>query len=314
MIFNHKILLNVEPTPDCPAACSMCPRDQIKDKGFMKVETFEKILKQVDSSFVWELDLAGRGEPTIHPEFATFGEMMARRGFVSGVVTTAVAMTDRNIDAARNHFDRIRLSVSSYRKDVFDKVHIGLNHKKIWSNIASLAAAAADKTIVHLVGGPVIYDALPETVAHLRQLGFTRIHLFPLWNRGGAFAAPQDNLRRQQIMRDLNLPASESEYWSGTGKLKYLANAAASRIVNSKFCAVGNSSLSIAHDGKILGCYQDFGHTSIIGHLDSHPLSEIMAGRTRQVGNMKICNGCNANVAAMFKGKSRVIPIKSAQA
>src|SRR5262245_36792290 len=66
---SKKVLINVEATPSCPAACSMCPRESIKEYGFISLEMMDRIVSQIDPSYVWELDLAGRGEPTIHPEF-----------------------------------------------------------------------------------------------------------------------------------------------------------------------------------------------------------------------------------------------------
>lgn len=157
----------------------MCPRDLIRDEGFMSLSTMEKIISQINPLDFWEIDLAGRGEPTIHPQFSELTEIMRRSQIKTGVVTTGVTFNEKNARAAGANLDRIRLSVSSFHKETFDKVHIGLDHARIWTNIKNIASYAADKVIIHLTGGPVIYDRLPETVSHLRNLGFTKIHLFP---------------------------------------------------------------------------------------------------------------------------------------
>ncbi len=295
-----KILVNVEATPSCPASCSMCPRSAINDYGFISLETMEKIVNQIDPSYVWELDLAGRGEPTIHPEFNELLKIMKRPGVLTDVTTTAVTFNNKNIDACVNDVDVIRLSVSSIKKEVFDKVHIGLDFVKIWRNIAALAEAAAEKVIVHLTGGPVIYDTLPDTVAHLRKLGFKNIYLFPLWNRGGGVEAELESRRRSQLVSDLDLNVSESEYKTGMGKVGFFVNAMLGRLQNKNFCAIGDGSLSISFKGEILGCFQDFGHTSNIGHIDTDDLKSVVKNRVKQVGNMKICEGCNSNKAVML--------------
>ncbi|MBU6958350.1 radical SAM protein [Pseudomonas sp. CVAP len=294
-----KILVNVEATPSCPASCSMCPRSVIKDYGFITLETMDKIVSQIDPSYVWELDLAGRGEPTIHPEFHELLKMMRKSGVLTDVTTTAVTFNQRNIDACVDNVDVIRLSVSSIRKEIFDKVHVGLNHEKIWRNIAALAEAAADKVIVHLTGGPVIYSTLAETVAHLRQLGFKRIYLFPLWNRGGDINAKLEGEYRKKLVSELNLNLSESEYKTGMGKVKFMLNALMGTWVNSNFCAVGDGSLSISYKGDILGCFQDFGHVSNIGHVENDRLKEIVKSRVKLLGNMDICKGCNSRKAVL---------------
>ncbi|GED78639.1 MULTISPECIES: radical SAM protein [Pseudomonas] len=295
-----KVLVNVEATPSCPAACSMCPRSVIKDYGFISLETMDKIVSQIDPSYVWELDLAGRGEPTIHPEFHELLRMMRRSGVLTDVTTTAVTFNQRNIDACVQNVDVIRLSVSSIQKEVFDKVHIGLNHEKIWRNIAALAEAAADKVIVHLTGGPAIYSTLPATVAHLRSLGFKRIYLFPLWNRGGDINAKLESEYRQKLVRELGLNLSESEYKTGMGKVKFMLNALLGTLENRNFCAIGDGSVSISYTGEILGCFQDFGHVSNIGHIDDDNLKKIVKSRVKQLGNMEICQGCNSR-KAVFK-------------
>lgn len=301
MLLQKKILVNIEPTPTCPASCAMCPRSLVKDSGFMKLETMEKIVNQLDQSFVWELDLAGRGEPTIHPELSELIEILSRPGIPTAIVTTGVTLTSKNLDAMVNKIDRIRLSVSSIVKSTFEKVHIGLDYDRIWKNINRLAEASAHKTIIHLTGGPSIYEHLPETVEFLRKLGFSKIHLFPLWNRGGAFDHQSDALEREQLINDLNLSAAESEYSTGMGKVKLFTNLMLGKIQNKKYCFVGDSSISISFDGNILGCFQDFGHTSNVGHIQDDSLKEILSRRINILGKMKICEGCNANKVALLK-------------
>src|SRR3990167_3807811 len=300
MMLPKKILVNLEPTPSCPAACAMCPRFLVKESGFMKLETMENIVSQFDPSFVWELDLAGRGEPTIHPELPELLEIMRRPGIPTGIVTTGVTFTQKNVDAIVKNIDHIRLSVSSINKPTFEKVHIGLDYEKIWRNIATLAESAANKAVIHLTGGPDIYVHLAETVAHLRQLGFHRLHLFPLWNRGGAINHKLDAVRRQQLMTDLQLTAAESEYSTGVGKVKFFTNLLLGRLQNDKYCFVGDSSISISFDGKILGCFQDFGHTSNLGHINKNQIKDILRQRLSKLGKMQICQGCNANKVGLL--------------
>lgn len=300
MMLPKKILVNLEPTPSCPAACAMCPRSLVKESGFMTLDTMEKIVSQLDPSFVWELDLAGRGEPTIHPELPELLEIMRRPGIPTGIVTTGVTFTQKNVDAIVKNIDHVRLSVSSINRSTFEKVHIGLHYDKIWKNIATLAEAAAHKAIIHLTGGPDIYEHLPETVDHLRKLGFERLHLFPLWNRGGALDHNLDAARRQQLMIELQLTAAESEYSTGVGKVKFFTNLLLGRLQNNKYCFVGDSSISISYEGKILGCFQDFGHSSNLGHINKDQIKTILRQRLTQLGKMKICQDCNANKVGLL--------------
>jgi len=296
-----KVLLNIEPTPSCPASCSMCPRSVIKDDGFLSLEMMDKIMSQVEKDYVWEVDLAGRGEPTIHPQFHELVKMMGRPGVPTDVTTTGVTFTQKNIDALIDNVDIIRLSVSSFSKPIFDMVHIGLDYDRIWRNIAALGEAAGKKVYVHLTGGPIIYDSIPETVEKLRSFGYENFYLFPLWNRGGELDYLEDNKKRAQLSRDLGINLSESEYRTGSGKVKFFLNTMLGVAKNRQYCPIGAGSLSISHKGDILGCFQDFGHVSNVGHVDKDPLRDVIRNRVGNLGKMKICQGCNSRKAAMPK-------------
>lgn len=278
----------------------MCPRALVTENGFMALETMENIVKQLDTSFVWELDMAGRGEPTIHPQLPELLEIMRKPKIPTAIVTTGVTFTQKNVDAIVKNVDRIRLSVSSFNQKTFEKVHIGLDFFKIWRNIETLAEAAADKTIIHLTGGPDIYENLASTVTQLRKLGFSKIYLFPLWNRGGSLDHKLDAIRRQALMRELELKPSENEYSTGVGKVKFFTNLLLGKLQNNKYCFVGDSSISISYDGNILGCFQDFGHTSNIGHIDKNNIKDILRDRLPKLGKMNICKGCNAHKVALL--------------
>lgn len=259
----------------------------------------EKAVSQIDASYVWELSLAGRGEPTIHPQFPELLRIMARAPVKTDVTTTGVTFTAKNIEACVNNVDIIRLSVSSIRKEVFDRVHIGLSHQKIWQNISALAEAETKKVIIHLTGGPVIYDSLPETVAHLRRLGFENMHVFPLWNRGGEIATVEIDKRRAYLVKTLGLNCSESEYKSGMGRYKFILNTAWGKLLNQDFCTTGDGSISISYSGDVLGCFQDFGHTSNIGNIHTDDLKTLVRKRVMQLGKMPVCKNCNVNQAAL---------------
>jgi MoaA/NifB/PqqE/SkfB family radical SAM enzyme len=297
----RKVLMNIELTPSCPASCAMCPRSVIGTEGYMTLETMEKVVAQLDPSFVWEISMAGRGEPTIHPQLLEMSQIAARSRCVVGIVTTGVTMTPRNVLAFEKHLDVIRVSVSSVVKETFDKVHIGLKHEQIWRNIERLAEVGAHKTVIHLTGGPVIYDHLPVTVDRLRALGFSRFKLLTLWNRGGHFETNEVRDRRHQLIEELELDASEDEVWAEYGRVRFIGEILLNKVKNRRYCPIGASSVTISYEGHIVGCFQDFGHTSLVGHIDTHDIKSHVQGRARELGNMKVCQKCDAHQVTMFQ-------------
>lgn len=280
----------------------MCPRWQIDKFGYLEPATLKRILSQVSTDRIWEIDLAGRGEPTTHPQFPLLAEMLGNSGIPTAVVTTGVALSDRVLDACVRHLDKIRLSVSASDEDVFAKIHVGLSHARLWKNIVRLADVAADKTIIHLTGGPAIYESLPKTVGRLRRLGFRDLRLLPLWNRGGELASQIDNQRRQELVESLNLTPFEDSYL-GMGKAAFFMRMAAMKISNLRYCPVGESSLGLTYEGVILGCFQDFGCNAPQGSVFTTTLDAAYEARSRQLGRMPVCTGCDAHQVVMT-GKS----------
>lgn len=90
----RKILLNLEISTKCRAACSMCPRKHVPKNKFIDDDLVNIISKELDDTF-WEIDLSGRGEPTLHPKFHELSRIIKNNSNTQlAVVTTADNLTD----------------------------------------------------------------------------------------------------------------------------------------------------------------------------------------------------------------------------
>jgi len=293
-----KILINIELTSRCFANCAMCPRQEVTDFGSISEETMETVLSQIDPEFVWEVNFSGRGEPTLHQNLPAVLSKLQRTSVKSALVTTGVCVTPAIAEALDSNVDKIRLSVSSFDSESFSRVHTGLNYKTVWENIAFMAKRFPQKIVCHLVGGPPIYDSLPETVAHLRSLGLSELYLFPLWNRAGSQETKQIRAKRLALLEELQIPPSEQEYANGDDEA-FKADNVKYCEVNKNYCPVGDSSMAIGYNGDIVGCFQDFGHKTVLGNIHRDNLKEVYERRKMLLGNMAICNGCNTKKEAL---------------
>ena len=61
-------LLNLEATSCCNANCTMCPRDCVKDYGYISLYTVDKLIEKLKNYLFYEISISGRGEPTFHPQ------------------------------------------------------------------------------------------------------------------------------------------------------------------------------------------------------------------------------------------------------
>ena len=48
-------LLNLEVTSYCNANCSMCPRDCVRDYGYISLDTVEKLTDKVENYLLYEI-------------------------------------------------------------------------------------------------------------------------------------------------------------------------------------------------------------------------------------------------------------------
>lgn len=267
----------------------------------MTADMLKLILSKIHKEDVYEIDLAGRGEPTVHPDFFDMIDILKDSPVPKKLTTTGVTLSEKRLYLLENSIDAIRLSVSSINRDVFEKVHCGLKYERIWENISKLANVAAEKTTVHLVGGDIIYDSVPETVSKLRQLGYKDINLFPLWNRGGDIKVEPLEKKRSTLIKQLNLNAIESTCRGGASKISYIYACSKKWIKNINYCPVGDSSICISHDGSILTCFQDFGKRNILGNIHDMSIKKIIDYRLKKLGNMGICKTCNTKEQASKK-------------
>jgi MoaA/NifB/PqqE/SkfB family radical SAM enzyme len=300
LMLKRKFLLNVELTPNCPANCSMCPRSDVLENGYLSLDKATEIAQLCSESDIWEISLAGRGEPTLNSKLMEITKIFNSTKIPISLVTTTLNLKNSEIDALAENISIFRLSVSSIDTQIFSKIHTGLNYNRIWKNLKDLAPAIAEKTVIHLTGGPLIYESLDETVSTLRSYGYKKFYIFPLWNRSGSIKESRNKENRIYFIKKLGLKLSEDEYFNIKNRAKQIGYIGYNKIVNHRFCAVGDSSLSVAFDGKILGCFQDFAHRSIIGSVSNQSLEKIFRERKKILGKMPICINCNSNKESIF--------------
>ncbi|MDR1627787.1 MAG: radical SAM protein [Oscillospiraceae bacterium] len=299
--FDMKIkrLINIELTSNCPAHCAMCPRDQVKEKGFMPYETLKNIIDQIGNVNVWEITFSGRGEPTLHPDLPEMLSLCKKSPVTNALITTAVIMNKNNIEACGKNLDILRLSVSSFHKGTFEKIHRGLDYYKIWENINNLTDAMPQKIKVHFVGGETIYEHLKETIEFFHKKNIYSLYIFPLWNRGGNIAAKDSIKKRQDLMDRFHLLPIEDEFCI-KDKCIFNTYMQSKTSINKNYCFHGDSSALITFKGDMLGCFQDFGSNNAIGNVNQNSLKELLEKRFYRLGNMDICKGCNSNLVTMI--------------
>lgn len=277
-------LLNIELTSNCKANCSMCPRENVKDFGYIRIETINKIIEKVKNYTLFEISLSGRGEPTFHPQLCEILERLKTLSTPVSIVTTTDGLNEGNYKSCIDKVDIFRVSVSSIDRNGFNKIHRGLDYDKIWGNIKLLVNYKPEKINVHLVGGKDTYSTLEETIKFFKDNGVNNIHLFPLWNRGGSIGEQNIAELRKELVKKYNISYSEDEYLSEE-KTKLL--------LSPGYCPIGDTSIVINYKGDMIGCFQDFANdTKICSVYDSKV--DFLKERAKLFKNMPVCKNCNS--------------------
>ena len=281
-------LLNIELTSNCNANYSMCPRENIKEFGYITLETIDKIIEKVKDYALFEISLSGRGEPTFHPQLVEILEKLKYLSTPISIVTTTDGLNEDNYKSCIDNVDILRVSVSSIDRNGFKKIHRGLDYDKIWGNIKRLVNYKPEKINVHLVGGQDTYSTLEETIKFFKDNGINNIHLFPLWNRGGSIEEQNISNLRKELVAKYNISYSEDEY---------LSEEKTNLLSSSKYCPIGDTSIAINYMGDMIGCFQDFSNdTKICSVYDSQV--EFIKERAKLLKNMPVCRNCNSALMA----------------
>lgn len=276
-------LLNLELTSFCEANCSMCPRDRVKDFGYISLEAIDNLIKKIENYILFEISLSGRGEPTFHPQIVEILKKLKKLSTKISVVTTTDGLDENNYKECVDNLDILRLSVSSIEPETFKKIHRGLDYDKIWHNIDMLVNYRPDKLNIHLVGGEDTYSTLEQTIKYFKQHNINNIHLFPLWNRGGNVEEQEITSLRKYLVEKYKIFYSEDEYLPEE-KVKLLEK--------ENYCPIGDTSIVVNYKGEMIGCFQDFENLTKICNVNDDV--DFVIERSKVLKKMPACFGCNS--------------------
>ncbi|HPE68909.1 MAG TPA: radical SAM protein [Thermotogota bacterium] len=108
----------VETVNDCAHSCGMCFRRTFspQDRGMMSRETLEKLLHDLEAfeekpTWVW----GGLGEPTAHPDFAEFLQIVSHRGYAMQLSSNGLLLEEEHLESLfRSGVRRLLLSLDPH--------------------------------------------------------------------------------------------------------------------------------------------------------------------------------------------------------
>lgn len=238
----------VDIAASCNAQCPFCPRIFMPDeraKGFMSLELFEAILDEAKKNNIHTLRLYSTAEPTLHPKFDELINIAKNKNFHISVSTNASLL--------HNHFeslmrvDLLQFSIEGWDQESYEKYRFPLKFDRVYENIKKFHENAQT------------YAQKPKLTTSLLLTRNTNIARYmDLWS---------------QFVDEVNIHFMYNPVKYETGKF------VAQNIDTSNeyydllkqeadfYCAYPFQIATVAYDGKIALCCDDFAAELELGNI-----------------------------------------------
>jgi radical SAM protein with 4Fe4S-binding SPASM domain len=120
----------------CNATCPFCPRiymPEERSKGYMDLELFKFILKEAKKEKINKIRLYSTAEPTLHPKFDEIIDLLKEDGFHVSVSTNG-SRIDKHIESLMK-VDTLQFSIEGWDKESYEKYRYPLKFDHIYENI-----------------------------------------------------------------------------------------------------------------------------------------------------------------------------------
>lgn len=265
----------------CNAKCPFCPRvymPEERSKGYMSLELFEFTLKEAKKSGISTLRLYSTAEPTLHPDFDSIITLAKSMGFFISISTNG-SFIDKHLESLMK-VDLLQYSIEGWHKESYEKYRFPLKFEKVYHNVQLFHKERQQRA-----DGPKIVTNLLLTKA-------TEISPYmALWS--DFIDQVNINFMLEAVIYEENKFISkkaaslENEYYEFEPQ------------TNNFICGYPFNVLTVAFDGKIALCCNDFSAEMNLGHISdgietvfySNQMNTIREEFYQQ--NLNICNGCS---------------------
>jgi len=273
--------INIEPTGFCNLHCKVCSYKQDRGKGYISLEMAERVIENAAQFGVSEVRFFLAGEPLFHPHLSEMIGWARDRGLRTMVHTNATVLSGpRAEQLLDSQLDALSLSFDGENAEEYECVRVGSEFEPTLQNILAFLKLKKSRA-----------QARPHVTLQVIKLykgnGETP-HLSPEFKRHF------DGLPVDRFL--VLLPFA----WPGQEPGDFV------RPVGTRYfpCPVLWQSLSVAWDGRILGCCGDLNGIITLGDLHQQRLEEIWNGpaivemrRKHVLGqhrSIPLCRHCDA--------------------
>jgi len=265
----------------CNAACPFCPRlymPEERSKGYMSLDLFKFILEEAKREGIKNIRLYSTAEPTLHPQFDEIIDLLKKDDFFVSVSTNA-SLLDKHIDALMK-VDILQFSIEGWDKESYEKYRVPLKFDRVYANIKLFHEEKLKVTNAPKVSTNLLLTKSTDLEKYMELwaefIDEIKIH----------FMLEATTYEKNKFVSKKNAKIEE-EYYAFENQEKNFG------------CSYPYNILTIAFDGKIALCCNDFSASMNIGNIeegiknvfDSPILNKIRKEFTNQ--ELDVCKECS---------------------
>ena len=250
----EEIIIDV--SASCNAECPFCPRvfmPEERSSGFMTLDLYEKILNDAKSNNINKLRLYSTAEPTLHPKFDKIIDLAKEKGFEISLSTNGSLLHKHKESIAK--VDLLQYSIEGWDKESYEKYRFPLKFDKIFKNVKLFHEYLLKEKKTVKISTNLIITEKTDIKKYIelwgKYIGDVKIQFMynPIKFEDGKFRAK-------------NLD-TDNEYFSLNKQKKDF------------YCPYPFTVLTVAYDGKVALCCNDFSAELDIGSLANASIKEV---------------------------------------
>lgn len=259
------MVIKLEPTNDCRAACFNCPHENMqRERKYLPPDLANSLIAEFSAGDDVSWVLSGMGEPLLHPHIATILQGLA---VFPVTMQTSLQQLPKVPDFPWFALDHLRISTDALAREGFDQTRPGCS----WDNIEQFLAFAREQK-------KAFPDRFPETgISMLRHL-HNEFHLQPFLRYWKQVSKP---VFRENFFRwPFDMPPEPVQWYQILGEAEYgRQGSRTSKVdftpVKRRPCRHALLSATVLADGSVTICPYDYEGVHALGNLHEQTLRQI---------------------------------------
>lgn len=270
----------VDLTATCNAQCPHCPRISMpeeRSRGNMPAHVLERSIAEAKKHGITEIRLYSTAEPTLHPQFDEIVARLKREGFTVCVSTNAATLK-QHVEALAS-VDVLQYSIEGWDEASYEKFRYPLKFERVRRNIAAFWEQVQGRKTRPLITCNLLLTRSTDIEAFVACWG-------PYVDRITVGFLMGTTVYRNGAFVDEHNPAIDDDYLEHD-------------VVADGICAYPFEVVTVAYDGKIALCCEDFTAEMPLGTIDDGIAAigdNVALQRVRRqfyAGRPDVCRGCN---------------------